>query len=49
MEPTVVRTARWCEEEGGWQLEVVERNQEAQGFRYAGAVDSGANFFVVDT
>lgn len=25
--------ARWCEEEGGWQLEVVERNQEAQGFK----------------
>jgi putative transposase len=25
--------ARWCEEEGGWQLEVVERNREAQGFK----------------
>src|SRR5918992_399629 len=25
--------ARWCEEEGGWQLEVVEWNREAQGFK----------------
>ena len=25
--------ARWCEEEGGWELEVVERNREAQGFK----------------
>jgi putative transposase len=25
--------ARWCEEEGGWQLEVVERNREVQGFK----------------
>lgn len=25
--------ARWCEEEGRWELEVVERNREAQGFK----------------
>jgi putative transposase len=25
--------ARGCEEEGGWELEVVERNREAQGFK----------------
>ncbi len=25
--------ARWYEEEGGWQREVVERNREAQGFK----------------
>ena len=25
--------ARWCEKEGGWELEVVERNREAQGFK----------------
>src|SRR5918992_1314619 len=25
--------ARWCEEEGGWELEVVEQNREAQGFK----------------
>ena len=25
--------ARWCEKEGGWQLEVVERDREAQGFK----------------
>lgn len=24
--------ARWCEEEGGWELEVVEREPEAKGF-----------------
>jgi putative transposase len=24
--------ARWCEQEGGWELEVVERAREAQGF-----------------
>ena len=23
---------KWCEEQGGWELEVVERNQEAKGF-----------------
>jgi putative transposase len=25
--------ARWCEEEGGWQLEFVERNREARSFK----------------
>ena len=25
--------ARWCEEERGWELEVVERNRGAQGFK----------------
>jgi putative transposase len=25
--------ARWCEEEGGWELEVVERDRRAQGFK----------------
>jgi putative transposase len=25
--------ARWCEEEGGWELEVVEQNRGAQGFK----------------
>ena len=24
--------AKWCEEQGGWELEVVERDQEAKGF-----------------
>lgn len=24
--------ARWCREEGGWELEIVERNREAEGF-----------------
>jgi putative transposase len=23
---------RWCEEEGGWQLEVVERDLQSKGF-----------------
>jgi transposase len=25
--------ARWCEERGGWELEVVELNREAKGFK----------------
>lgn len=25
--------ARWCREEGGWELEVVERDREAKGFK----------------
>jgi putative transposase len=25
--------ARWCEEEGGWELEVVERNRGTRGFK----------------
>jgi len=25
--------ARWCEETGGWELEVVERDREAEGFK----------------
>ena len=25
--------ARWCEEEGGWELKVVERNRGSQGFK----------------
>ena len=24
--------AKWCEEQGGWELEVVERDKEAKGF-----------------
>jgi transposase len=24
--------ARWCEEQGGWDLEVVERDKDANGF-----------------
>jgi putative transposase len=24
--------AKWCQEEGGWNLEVVEPNREAEGF-----------------
>ena len=24
--------ARWCEERGGWKLEIVERDREAEGF-----------------
>ena len=24
--------AKWCEEQGGWELEVVERAKEAKGF-----------------
>src|SRR5215211_3875944 len=24
--------AKWCEEQGGWKLEVVERDKEAKGF-----------------
>jgi putative transposase len=25
--------ARWCEQSGEWELEVVERDREAEGFR----------------
>ena len=25
--------AKWCEEQGGWELEVVERGKEAKGFK----------------
>ncbi len=25
--------ARWCEERGGWELEIVERCRKAQGFK----------------
>jgi putative transposase len=25
--------ARWCEERGGWELEIVERDREAEGFK----------------
>ena len=25
--------ARWCEETGGWELEIVERDREAEGFK----------------
>jgi putative transposase len=40
--------ARWCEEEGGWELEVVEQNRGAPRFQgFTAAVDSGTNFFVV--
>ena len=24
--------ARWCEQRGGWKLEIVERDREAEGF-----------------
>jgi putative transposase len=24
--------ARWCEEQGGWEIEVVKRDKEAKGF-----------------
>ncbi len=24
--------AKWCEEQGGWELEIVERDKEARGF-----------------
>ncbi len=26
------RLAKWCQEQGGWELEVVERDKEARGF-----------------
>ncbi len=26
------KLAKWCEEQGGWELEVVERDKEARGF-----------------
>ena len=25
--------ARWCDERGGWELETIERDQEAEGFK----------------
>ena len=25
--------SQWCQEEGGWELEVVDRNREASGFQ----------------
>jgi putative transposase len=25
--------ADWCEEQGGWELEIVERDKEAKGFK----------------
>ncbi|MDP9475354.1 MAG: IS5 family transposase [Actinomycetota bacterium] len=27
------KLAKWCEEQGGWELEVVERDKEAKGFK----------------
>ena len=30
--PAHKELARWCEEQGGWELAVVERHNEAQGF-----------------
>ena len=24
--------ARWCEEQGGWELEIIERNPQTKGF-----------------
>jgi putative transposase len=24
--------AKWCDEQGGWELEIVERDKEAEGF-----------------
>jgi len=26
------RLAKWCQDQGGWELEVVERDKEARGF-----------------
>lgn len=26
------KLAKWCQEQGGWELEVVERNKEVKGF-----------------
>ena len=26
------KLAKWCEDQGGWQIEVVERNREVKGF-----------------
>ena len=28
--------ASWLEEQGGWELEIVERDREARGFEVAG-------------
>jgi putative transposase len=25
--------ARWCEQQGGWKLEIVERNPQTKGFK----------------
>ena len=25
--------AKWCEEQGGWEVEIVERDKEAKGFK----------------
>ena len=30
--PAHEELAKWCEEQGGWELEVVERDKEAKGF-----------------
>ena len=27
------KLAKWCEQQGGWELEVVERDREVEGFR----------------
>jgi putative transposase len=42
--------ASWCDERGRWELETIERDQEAEGFQGADeAVDRGAYVRVVGT
>ena len=42
--PSHEELAKWCEEQGGWELAVVERDKEAPGLRgSAEAVDRGAD------
>ena len=46
--PAHEELAKWCEEQGGWELAVVERDKEAPGLRgSAEAVDRGADIRVV--
>ncbi len=42
--------AKWCQEEGGWDLEVVEPNREAESFevmpKHAEEMDRGADLLL---
>ena len=38
--------ARWCEEQGGWELKIVERDKEPKGFEVLPKVDRGTDVLV---
>ena len=44
------KLASWLEEQGGWELEIVERDREARGFEVlVQEVDRGGYFLMVNT